>query len=54
MYVASPPFRLAADLRSDDPDAVCTAAVALRRLAVNAEGPGAPFTTTKRGAQLLR
>ena len=46
--------RLAADLRGGDPVATHAAAVRLRRLAVAAEGPGAPFTATRRGQQLLR
>ena len=49
------PFsRLAMDLRSSDPATLHAAVVHLRRLAVRAEGPGAPFTATPRGHQLLR
>ena len=42
------------DLRGGDPDAVRSACAKLRDLAVAAEGPGAPFTATRRGQQLLR
>ena len=42
------------DLRSSDPATLHAAVVHLRRLAVRAEGPGAPFTATPRGHQLLR
>ena len=42
------------DLRGGNPDAVRSACAKLRDLAVAAEGPGAPFTATRRGQQLLR
>ena len=49
------PFsRLAMDLRSSDPATLHAAVVHLRRLAVRAEGPGAPYTAPPRGHQLLR
>ena len=42
------------DLRGGDPESTRSACVKLRDLAVAAEGPGAPFTATRRGQQLLR
>jgi len=42
------------DLRGGDPESTRSACVKLRDLAVAAEGPGAPFTATARGQQLLR
>ena len=42
------------DLKSGDPEPVRAACLNLRDLAVAAEGPGAPFTATHRGQQLLR
>ena len=46
--------RYAMDLRGGDPESTRSACVKLRDLAVAAEGPGAPFTATARGQQLLR
>ena len=46
--------RLAVDLRGDHAPSVYAAAIEISRLAVAAEGPGAPFTATHRGQQLLR
>jgi len=46
--------RLAVDLRGDHAPSVHAAAIEISRLAVAAEGPGAPFTATHRGQQLLR
>ena len=42
------------DLRGDHAPSVHAAAIEISRLAVAAEGPGAPFTATHRGQQLLR
>ena len=42
------------DLRGDHAPSVYAAAIEISRLAVAAEGPGAPFTATHRGQQLLR
>jgi hypothetical protein len=46
--------RLAVDLRGDHAPSAYAAAIEISRLAVAAEGPGAPFTATHRGQQLLR
>ena len=42
------------DLRGGHTPSVHAAAIEISRLAVAAEGPGAPFTATHRGQQLLR
>ena len=42
------------DLRCDHAPSAYAAAIEISRLAVAAEGPGAPFTATHRGQQLLR
>ena len=47
-------IRLAMDLRGGHAPSVHAAAIEISRLAVAAEGPGAPFTATHRGQQLLR
>ena len=47
-------IRLAMDLRGGHTPSVRAAAIEISRLAVAAEGPGAPFTATHRGQQLLR
>ena len=42
------------DLRGGHAPSAHAAAIEISRLAVAAEGPGAPFTATHRGQQLLR